>query len=191
MASLDVGPAYPTLASFSALDLRHNPMFNDNDNDGATAESPNILNGESGDVSLYNLDNDMDHGNTSNNYTFDAMLVAPDLLRGELDHDATLNNAHMLMPTHFQSTFSPRNHDNNDQTRVLRRTRAFDCAYPYCGRRFARKQDLFRHERSVHHKDDTFACQIIQCPRFVRGFPRKDKRDEHERKVHGPDRLGF
>jgi hypothetical protein len=63
------------------------------------------------------------------------------------------------------------------------------CSYPYCNRAFSRKQDLLRHELSVHEKDGTFTCQVASCGRFIRGFPRKDKRDVHEKKMHGLRRV--
>jgi hypothetical protein len=67
--------------------------------------------------------------------------------------------------------------------------KAFICTDLHCTRVFSRKQDLLRHELSVHQKDGSYKCQIAGCDRGFRGFPRKDKRDSHEWKIHGLRRL--
>ncbi|KAI1120926.1 hypothetical protein F5Y10DRAFT_272573 [Nemania abortiva] len=59
------------------------------------------------------------------------------------------------------------------------------CDLGSCHHPFSRRQDLVRHRDSVHFRRRTFVCGHAGCRRHVVGFPRKDKRDEHERRVHG------
>jgi hypothetical protein len=59
------------------------------------------------------------------------------------------------------------------------------CTISSCAKRFTRYQDLSRHQNSTHFHLQSFFCRSPGCLRRRRGFPRKDKRDGHERKVHG------
>lgn len=59
------------------------------------------------------------------------------------------------------------------------------CTYNSCGSQFRRRWDLTRHHRAVHLRAGIFVCGSTGCIRATKGFPRKDKRDEHERNVHG------
>jgi hypothetical protein len=59
------------------------------------------------------------------------------------------------------------------------------CTISSCAKRFTRYQDLSRHQNSTHFHLQPFFCRSPGCLRRRRGFPRKDKRDGHERKVHG------
>jgi len=59
------------------------------------------------------------------------------------------------------------------------------CTISPCAKRFTRYQDLSRHQNSTHFHLQPFFCRSPGCLRRRRGFPRKDKRDGHERKVHG------
>ena len=56
---------------------------------------------------------------------------------------------------------------------------------PCQSRRFSRYQELTRHQNSVHERAQIFMCRTSDCIRARRGFPRRDKRDCHERRVHG------
>jgi hypothetical protein len=58
------------------------------------------------------------------------------------------------------------------------------CHHENCNKTFGRIHELHRHNRSVHEKRSTFHCRHAACERAHRGFPRKDKRDDHERKMH-------
>ncbi|KAK7708838.1 hypothetical protein SLS57_008899 [Botryosphaeria dothidea] len=49
---------------------------------------------------------------------------------------------------------------------------------------FKRLGDLERHQNNVHTQTKSFWCRSDDCDRG-RPFPRKDKRNEHERRVHG------
>ncbi|KAL0262540.1 hypothetical protein SLS55_001508 [Diplodia seriata] len=51
---------------------------------------------------------------------------------------------------------------------------------------FKRLGDLERHQNNVHTQTKFFWCRYDGCDRG-RPFPRKDKRNEHERKVHHVD----
>lgn len=60
------------------------------------------------------------------------------------------------------------------------------CTRPPCvSRRFTRYQELSRHQNSVHVRAQTFLCRTPGCNRARRGYSRKDKRDGHEKRVHG------
>jgi hypothetical protein len=54
-----------------------------------------------------------------------------------------------------------------------------------------RKSDLRRHEATAHHGDKIYWCPVLGCSRSAeqtrdrKPFPRKDKRNEHVRRVHG------
>jgi hypothetical protein len=61
----------------------------------------------------------------------------------------------------------------------------FECTYEDCNKEFSRKGELHRHHRSVHSTQRPFRCHDTGCLRSINGFPRRDKRDDHERKVHG------
>jgi hypothetical protein len=60
----------------------------------------------------------------------------------------------------------------------------FICTYANCNKGFGRKPELYRHHRGAHRKERPFKCQARNCERSVRGFPRRDKRDEHFKKMH-------
>jgi hypothetical protein len=60
----------------------------------------------------------------------------------------------------------------------------FICTYRNCNKEFGRKPELYRHHRSVHKAERPYKCRDTGCLRAFRGFPRTDKRDDHERKVH-------
>lgn len=59
------------------------------------------------------------------------------------------------------------------------------CKYNECNIHFTRISDLKRHHKAQHERLYEFSCRFHGCPRVKRGFKRKDKRNEHERKVHG------
>jgi hypothetical protein len=62
------------------------------------------------------------------------------------------------------------------------------CTLRGCGRTepFGRKGDLDRHIASVHKQGRTWKCPRKDCTRYTRGFPRKDKLNDHVReKCHG------
>jgi hypothetical protein len=64
------------------------------------------------------------------------------------------------------------------------------CVVPSCGRMFHRQSDLQRHIKGRHMPGAAFWCSYDGCGRSQKPhsankpFPRKDKRDEHVRKVH-------
>lgn len=61
----------------------------------------------------------------------------------------------------------------------------FVCTYQSCNKRFSRIYDLRRHHRGKHDDEtEKISCRFTNCPRAFRGFSRKDKRDDHERKKH-------
>ena len=59
------------------------------------------------------------------------------------------------------------------------------CTYKNCNKRFNRIHELHRHHRGIHKKILPFPCRTDGCERAKKGFPRKDKRNDHERKIHG------
>lgn len=69
--------------------------------------------------------------------------------------------------------------------------RVFVCAHGTCNKRYARVTDLKRHHRGVHQGNDQFKCRTSGCPRTIRGFSRRDKRDSHEKSMHMSRIGGF
>jgi len=65
--------------------------------------------------------------------------------------------------------------------------KAVICTYNDCGARFTRRSDLRRHHNNIHLGARPFFCGFNGCERTANGigFSRKDKRDNHEKKVHG------
>jgi len=59
------------------------------------------------------------------------------------------------------------------------------CTYNACRAQFSRRSDLNRHYKAIHLRAKTFLCSFIGCARSTIGFSRKDKRDDHKRKIHG------
>jgi hypothetical protein len=74
------------------------------------------------------------------------------------------------------------------------------CHVSGCSKIFKRPTDLARHIDTIHEKKTQYWCPIPTCNRHVyylddaKPFPRKDKRNEHFRKVHkneGVDLAAF
>ena len=62
--------------------------------------------------------------------------------------------------------------------------KSFKCIYNDCGSLFTRISDLKRHHQVIHERRVSFYCRFAGCRRAARGFCRKDKRDDHERRLH-------
>jgi hypothetical protein len=62
--------------------------------------------------------------------------------------------------------------------------RVYVCTHEDCDKKYSRMLDLRRHDREAHQDDRRFKCRALGYERAVRGFPRRDKRDIHERKMH-------
>lgn len=73
---------------------------------------------------------------------------------------------------------------SNDVLFRVETKRVFICAYHHCNKEFGRKPELYRHHRSAHRKERPFKCREASCERSVRGFPRRDKRDDHVKSMH-------
>jgi hypothetical protein len=79
----------------------------------------------------------------------------------------------------------PHQSETADNVRFRVKTKTvFICTFEDCGKELGRKTELYRHHRSAHEQERPFKCHDTACYRSVRGFPRKDKRDDHVRKVH-------
>ncbi|OMP86853.1 hypothetical protein BK809_0000528 [Diplodia seriata] len=70
-----------------------------------------------------------------------------------------------------------------------KRNGRYHCLFQPCTKSFTREADLFRHQNTCHLGSTTFWCSSTGCNRSRshpsgRPFPRKDKRNDHERKVH-------
>jgi hypothetical protein len=67
----------------------------------------------------------------------------------------------------------------------------FRCNYPEClGKTFGRRYELQRHYNGAHSESPTvYWCTMVGCERSEaeggRPFPRKDKRNDHARNIHG------
>ncbi|KAF2794056.1 hypothetical protein K505DRAFT_198731, partial [Melanomma pulvis-pyrius CBS 109.77] len=80
---------------------------------------------------------------------------------------------------------------------ILSDPKKFTCSEPSCSSmKFGRLADLRRHH-NVQHTDASnrmdYTCPIPECTRNAKGRkkgfgPRRDKRDEHVRNVHGSRR---
>jgi hypothetical protein len=62
--------------------------------------------------------------------------------------------------------------------------RVYICTHGDCNKKYSRMPDLRRHYRGSHLDDRRFKCRALGCERATRGFPRRDKRDDHEKKMH-------
>ena len=62
--------------------------------------------------------------------------------------------------------------------------RVYICTHQDCNRKYGRLPELRRHQRGAHLDDRRWKCRSTGCERATRGFARRDKRDDHERKVH-------
>ncbi|KAI4950240.1 hypothetical protein J4E91_004896 [Alternaria rosae] len=62
--------------------------------------------------------------------------------------------------------------------------RVYICTYIGCNKKYSRMPDLRRHYRGSHLDDRRFRCRALGCERAIHGFPRRDKRDVHEKKMH-------
>ncbi|KAF2203939.1 hypothetical protein GQ43DRAFT_225107 [Delitschia confertaspora ATCC 74209] len=75
----------------------------------------------------------------------------------------------------------------HEKVHMLSKDRDHKC--DVCGRAFLYPKDLERHKRTQHPSADTpaFFCPILGCARSMQGKPfyRKDKLQEHARKIHG------
>lgn len=54
----------------------------------------------------------------------------------------------------------------------------------HCNTVFARKSDLQRHIQTKHSQGHSHFCPFEDCDRSIEGYPRKDKLDEHNKKLH-------
>jgi uncharacterized Zn-finger protein len=62
--------------------------------------------------------------------------------------------------------------------------KSFLCIYNKCGSQFTRISDLKRHHLDRHVHIKSFYCRFNGCRRAKRGYARKDKRDDHEKRIH-------
>ena len=62
--------------------------------------------------------------------------------------------------------------------------RVYICTHTGCNKKYSRMPDLRRHYRGSHLDDRPFQCRALGCERAIHGFPRRDKRDVHEKKMH-------
>src|SRR6266480_5254748 len=70
------------------------------------------------------------------------------------------------------------------QYRALNR-HDYICTYNGCNTHFTRISDLKRHHEAQHVRQNEYFCRFHGCRRMIRAFKRKDKRNEHEKKIHG------
>jgi hypothetical protein len=83
----------------------------------------------------------------------------------------------------------PRDLPGNDAIPVsisfrIETKKIYICTHGYCNKKYSRMPDLRCHYRGAHLDDRFFKCRARGCERAVRGFPRRDKRDAHEQKMH-------
>jgi len=69
------------------------------------------------------------------------------------------------------------------------------CIFPECPKTFTRQSDLQRHIDTIHIQKQRFWCPHSTCKRSdeyggqKKSFARRDKRDEHARKIHLKGKL--
>lgn len=64
---------------------------------------------------------------------------------------------------------------------------AYSCLHAGCRKPFFKRLgDLERHQNNAHNQTEFFWCRHDECGRG-KPFPRKYKRNEHERKIHHID----
>ena len=90
----------------------------------------------------------------------------------------------MLPPRPLQS-------DNSFSRCLDQHAKSFSCDTAHCMRKFGSKNDLSRHKREVHGKDDEgralklWNCPDVNCERHARGFPRSWNLRDHCQRIHG------
>ena len=104
-------------------------------------------------------------------------------------HDPSLHSLSLCTPppppqNSFTSTDSLVALSDSAPNFVQISRREFVCLLNGCNKHFTRISDLRRHHLSVHRKTSAFFCRFPLCNRAIRGFPRKDKRNDHEEKIH-------
>ncbi|KAH7048413.1 hypothetical protein B0J12DRAFT_114264 [Macrophomina phaseolina] len=77
--------------------------------------------------------------------------------------------------------------DPSNASPFEKRDDRYCCLIRPCSQTFDRVADLFRHQEAYHHRRRAYWCSHYECERAAggRAFPRKDKRNEHGRRVHG------
>lgn len=101
-----------------------------------------------------------------------------------LDLNATNNS--IECPTPNPPTQTPPSPSPSIAYRIeTTRVQKFICTHHSCDKKFSRLPELRRHHRGAHEGHRPYICRTTGCRRAVVGFPRRDKRDDHERKIHG------
>ena len=90
----------------------------------------------------------------------------------------------------MHSTTTPTSNTRNISFRVETK-RVYVCTHTGCNKKYSRMPDLRRHYRGSHLDDRPFQCRALGCERAIHGFPRRDKRDVHEKKMHIDIRNGI
>jgi hypothetical protein len=115
---------------------------------------------------------------------------------GEIEREGSLLMDHgprmsrkptsLVAPSDYSATSAQGNSATAPELRYRRESSGcFTCVLDNCHKRISRLSDLPRHYESRHVRSNQYTCRASPlCPRALRGFPRKDKRDDHERKVH-------
>ncbi|KAI4639507.1 uncharacterized protein J4E78_010918 [Alternaria triticimaculans] len=83
----------------------------------------------------------------------------------------------------FRKSITPTIHVGDIPFRVEIK-RVYICTHTGCDKKYSRMPDLRRHYRGSHLDDRRFLCRALGCERAIHGFPRRDKRDVHEKKMH-------
>ncbi|KAL1645259.1 hypothetical protein SLS58_003966 [Diplodia intermedia] len=139
--------------------------------------STNLSGGQSG----YRLDGSLGSaeqtGAAPSFYAGDQPLAGAPAAYQPIGHQNTLAQAGLGdVPEHTQLPVSWEMRNNK-----------YFCLHAGCRNpSFKRLGDLERHQNNVHTQTKFFWCRYDGCGRG-RPFPRKDKRNEHERKVHHVD----
>lgn len=87
------------------------------------------------------------------------------------------------------STSSADSSSSTDDHIRVETKKVFVRTYKDCNTRFSRKPELQRHFKGTHKREYLYLCRTFGCYRSVRGFPRREKRHDHEKSMHGATRA--
>lgn len=137
------------------------------------------------------LDSEWQASNQSTHMSHDQSSYTVDMMASEDANDDqvssgqdSLDSKHEIPRTSAAEGMKPTFRVNTKT--IPRRDGTFLCLQHGCPWTFKRAFERNRHFQTKHGKNTkTYLCSENTCRRSKDGFPRKDKRDEHEQKVHG------
>jgi uncharacterized Zn-finger protein len=127
---------------------------------------------------LQQLGGTPDYDDTNRHSTADLTAT-----QGNFDSSTTQNSLGLLGFSGQQDTSAYLDTVDEMSFRVETKI-VYVCTHENCNKKYSRMPDLRRHYRGAHQDDRRFKCRALGCERAVRGFPRRNKRDIHEQRMH-------